>query len=382
MCEMSEATNEAAATRCERAAAELRFGRSVVMYGIEKPMALLALDAATPRQFEHFRAATSHCHSLYLSPFRAKALGLRKEADGIAVPLQDMDFDRASRLAYAARLEAPTRWSSAPPRLAKAAELARLSMLLPAIIFAEIDHDDPAFRDCQDLDESDLAEAKKTAALSFDVIARAPVPLNDLGTCEFVVFRGGIAQRDQIAIVVGQPKMSGPVPVRIHSSCITGDLLGSLKCDCGDQLKNGMRALAALGGGVMLYLDQEGRGTGIGAKLRAYGYQDSGFDTIDADAELGFGPDEREYSTAVAILRLLGIGRVNLLTNNPAKTAFLTSHGIEVEKQTPITGTLTAENSKYLRAKATRAGHIFCPEFLPSSDWISKGPLGKYRQAD
>ncbi|RBC86479.1 GTP cyclohydrolase, partial [Xanthomonas oryzae pv. oryzae] len=155
----------------------------------------------------------------------------------------------------------------------------------------------------------------------------------------------------------GQPDLMSAVPVRVHSSCLTGDLFGSLKCDCGDQLRHGLAKLKELGGGVLLYLDQEGRGTGIAAKMRAYGYQHAGLDTIDADAQLGFGPDERRYGSAVAMLQGLGIGRIRLLTNNPAKAERLRAAGIAVEDRIAITGDITAENEQYLRTKAARAGH-------------------------
>ena len=184
---------------------------------------------------------------------------------------------------------------------------------------------------------------------------------------EFAVFRGGVAQRDQVAIIVGQPDLSKPVPVRVHSSCLTGDLFGSLKCDCGDQLRRGLAKLKELGGGVLLYLDQEGRGTGIAAKMRAYGYQHAGLDTIDADAQLGFGPDERRYGSAVAMLHGLGIKRITLLTNNPSKVERLRAAGIEVVERIPVTGEITAENEQYLRTKAARAGHALDVDALIQS---------------
>lgn len=145
--------------------------------------------------------------------------------------------------------------------------------------------------------------------------------------------------------------------MRVHSSCLTGDLFGSLKCDCGDQLRHGLATLKALGGGVLLYLDQEGRGNGIAAKIRAYGYQHVGLDTIDADAQLGFGPDERRYTGAVMILRTLGITRIQLLSNNPTKVERLRAAGIIVEQRIPVIGQITEQNEHYLRTKVSRAGH-------------------------
>jgi GTP cyclohydrolase II len=157
---------------------------------------------------------------------------------------------------------------------------------------------------------------------------------------------------------VGKPDFSAPVPIRIHSSCITGDLCSSLKCDCGDHLRNGLSAMKEAGGGVLLYLDQEGRGTGIGAKMRAYGYQHLGLDTIDADAELGYDSDHRRYEAAIAMLELLGIRKVILFTNNPTKIAALSAGSVEVHSRVPVRGEVNPANAGYLKTKKTRAGHM------------------------
>lgn len=236
--------------------------------------------------------------------------------------------------------------------------LARVALLLPAILVAEIQAEDPLFSACVVVQAEDVQKSYQGAALQFGEVARTPVPLKNAGTCEFVVFRGGFAQRDQLAIIVGTPDFGRTVPVRVHSSCITGDLFGSLKCDCGDQLKGGLQILTEMGGGILLYLDQEGRGTGIASKMRAYGLQHEGLDTVDADAQLGFGGDERRYEAAVAMLKELGVRSVELLTNNPAKMAYLAASGIEVLARVAVEGNVTAENENYLRTKVARSGHM------------------------
>lgn len=147
-----------------------------------------------------------------------------------------------------------------------------------------------------------------------------------------------------------------------------GRSFGSLKCDCGDQLHNGLSLLKRAGGGVLLYLDQEGRGTGIGAKMRAYGYQHLGLDTIDADAELGLAADHRRYEAAVAMLRHMNIRKVAVFTNNPTKISALKAGDIEVDARAPVTGTVTAENQKYLRTKMLRAGHLLDLEALIAAE--------------
>jgi GTP cyclohydrolase II len=146
--------------------------------------------------------------------------------------------------------------------------------------------------------------------------------------------------------------------VRLHSACLTGDLLGSLRCDCGDQLRDAVELIAASGGGIVLYLAHEGRGIGLANKLRAYALQDEGLDTLEADQHLGFRTDERDYTAACAMLQDLGIRRIRLLTNNPGKIEALNSGGIEVLAREPLQGRETPHNARYLRTKRERAGHL------------------------
>lgn len=351
----ADARSEAARVRCERAVSELRFGRPI-LFGTETgAQAVLALDAAAPDEVERFRRAGTAGMRLFLSAPRARALGLPGTGP-VTLAAGDEDFAGLSRLAFAP-LGRTEREGRPAPELAALCDLAGVALLLPAFLCRPADDAANLGVDLLALDAADVREALGTEA-SFAEVARTPVPLRDLPAAEFVVFRGGLAQRDQLAIVVGRPDLSKPVPVRIHSSCITGDLFGSLKCDCGDQLREGLQLIAQRGGGVLLYLDQEGRGTGLASKMRAYRLQHDGFDTIDADAELGFEADGRRYGAAVAMLRELGIGSVELLTNNPSKIAALQEAGIEVRGRTPVLGAVTAENQNYLVTKAVRAGHL------------------------
>jgi GTP cyclohydrolase II len=163
----------------------------------------------------------------------------------------------------------------------------------------------------------------------------------------------------RVAVLIGEAaEWPDAVPVRMHSACLTGDLFGSLRCDCGEQLQNAVRAIAELGGGVLLYLAQEGRGIGLANKLRAYELQDTGLDTVDADRVLGFGDDNRRYRVAVDMLGALSIHRVRLLTNNPAKMRALEEGGIEVVARDGLYGRVTQQNRRYLKAKASRSGHL------------------------
>ena len=346
-----------AVIRCERAVAELRAGRPIVIRSGSRSIAALALDAATPGIYDAFAVAAAHEHQLFLTRHRASALGLEAES-GCVVPLKHASHEQACRLAYSPRHQPPAVWTHASAPAGVAARLARLALLLPAMVLADQPANPTFLAECLEVGEEDIAQAFAAAARSFEIVARSHVPLQDIGRAEFVVFRGGLAQRDQLAILLGSVQPNEAVAVRIHSACITGDLFGSLKCDCGEQLKQGLRLLNDAGGGVLLYLDQEGRGTGIASKMRAYGYQEAGLDTFDADAELGFGPDEREYDTAVAMLGELGLGRVKLLTNNPDKVESLRAAGIDVVGRIPVIGGMTAENHWYLHAKKVRGGHL------------------------
>lgn len=164
--------------------------------------------------------------------------------------------------------------------------------------------------------------------------------------------------RDQVAIVVGTPDVNRPVAVRMHSACLTGDLFGSLKCDCGDQLRDTVRQMAANDGGILLYLDQEGRGNGIANKMRAYKLQSQGWDTYDADEALGFDLDQRHFDFAADMLRQLGVTSVRLMTNNPVKIEALRVAGLDVVSDERVLGRPTEENVRYLQSKRDRAGHF------------------------
>ena len=243
--------------------------------------------------------------------------------------------------------------------------LARLGRLLPAIVSAPADHTNaPELRHA-------LASGAILAVTTAQIDAMAgneqlelihisdgPVPLEEAEVARFMLFREANGLLEHLAILIGERECwPDPVPVRIHSACLTGDLFGSLRCDCGDQLRGSLRVFAAKGGGVLLYLAQEGRGIGLGNKLRAYALQQENLDTVDADLTLGFGADERRYDAAVEMLRRLRIERVLLLTNNPEKVRAVREGGIRVVDRQPIYGTLNRHNLEYVRAKAQRAGH-------------------------
>ena len=188
-------------------------------------------------------------------------------------------------------------------------------------------------------------------------VGSARVPLAAAADARIVAFRPSTGTSEHLAIIIGRPSSDQPVLTRLHSECFTGDVLGSMRCDCGDQLRGALDVMAAAGGGVLLYLAQEGRGIGLVNKLRAYALQDRGLDTIDANEALGFEPDERFYRPAAEMLRQLGFPKIRLLTNNPQKLAALSLYGIAITERVPLAFASNPHNEAYLRAKAERSGH-------------------------
>jgi GTP cyclohydrolase II len=214
----------------------------------------------------------------------------------------------------------------------------------------------------QPLQLREVAPDETLDPLCVEIVSEARVPLAGHENCRLVLFRDVRDASEHVAVLIGdaaaQRDAGAAVSVRMHSACLTGDLLGSLRCDCGDQLRGAVDQLAAVGGGVLLYLAQEGRGIGLANKLRAYRLQDAGLDTIDADQHLGFRDDERSYGVAAAMLQQLGFQRIRLLTNNPAKLAALTQAGIEIASGERVIGAVNRHNVRYLQAKRERAGHL------------------------
>jgi len=225
--------------------------------------------------------------------------------------------------------------------------LARRAGLLPALWLIE-DRSVAA-----NIDAAEIADSGGGVTL----VARAGLPLNGVPETHIAAFRADDDGKDHVALVVGAFGGRPPL-VRLHSECLTGDVFGSLKCDCGPQLKEALRIIGEAGGGVLLYLRQEGRGIGLANKLRAYALQDRGLDTVDANRRLGFADDERDYGHAAAMLRALGIGRVRLLTNNPAKVAGLEAAGIAVAERIPHHMPVNPHNADYLATKRDKSGHL------------------------
>jgi GTP cyclohydrolase II len=297
---------------------------------------------------------------LVLTHTRAQTLKIRLYTpEVVALPLAadarkaDIDaiVDPTADLATPLKGPFETLRDALPAAFAAGVKLAKLAGLLPAAILFR--SKTRALRvPLADIPAYDRLEAESTR-----LIVQAHVPLEGAESAVLAAFRGGGGGPEHFALVIGHPSSSEPVLTRIHSECFTGDLLGSLKCDCGQQLRGAVAAIAKAGGGVLLYLAQEGRGIGIVNKLRAYTLQDQGFDTIEANERLGFEADERLYLVAARMLRLLGFSAVRLLTNNPDKVAALTAAGIAVVERVPHAFARNPHNEAYLRTKALKAGH-------------------------
>ncbi|WP_454918270.1 GTP cyclohydrolase II RibA [Xanthobacter sediminis] len=342
-----------------RAIAELRAGRPVRLV-VDEPadhtLLLIGAEAFDERLAEAF-AAVGRGARLVLPALRLDKLG-RPFATAGSIDLVPPAAAQAAALALDVEARLPP---SVPVTPAGALEAAALDLLgfalvLPAAVVAEVARE--AAPGLLKVTAADIAAHRKAQVAKLHIVGRARVPLDGASETEFVVFRGGEGLRDQVAVVVGRPDLSGPVPVRLHSACLTGDLFGSLKCDCGDQLRDTARLMAKGEGGILLYLDQEGRGNGIANKMRAYQLQSEGYDTFDADAALGFGLDQRRFDFAAGMLRQLGVTRVRLLTNNPQKIVALAAAGLEVAGDERVLGRPTAENARYLATKRERAGHL------------------------
>lgn len=226
--------------------------------------------------------------------------------------------------------------------------LAKMAQLLPAVVGVVAPCPDGLTRITADLP----AQAPVPPAF----VAAARVPLAVARRSRVQVFRDGT--EDHYAIEIGMVDRARPVLTRLHSACFTGDVLGSLKCDCGPQLRAAMDAMAAAGGGMLLYLNQEGRGIGLANKMRAYDLQDQGFDTVEANHRLGFEDDERDFRLGASLLRRMGIGAIRLMTNNPRKIAMMRGQGIDVAERVPLHVGRTTENAGYLDVKRAKSGHL------------------------
>jgi len=235
--------------------------------------------------------------------------------------------------------------------------LAKSARLLPAVVVVDI-ADPASFAVTHNLTIVPEDAAVDTALSPMREIVQARLPLEVSEAGRLHIFRPDDGAEEHYAVEIGQPDRSKPVLSRLHSACFTGDLLGSLKCDCGPQLRGALAQMGEEGAGVLLYLNQEGRGIGLANKMRAYSLQDQGFDTVEANHRLGFEDDERDFRIGADILRRMGFSEVRLMTNNPAKVARMNGCGITVVERVPLKVGQNRHNHHYLATKASKSGHL------------------------
>lgn len=349
-----------------RARADLRMGVPVVLISGGSGALTLAAEGLGAERLADTRAlgtpvlaiTARRAETLRIAPYDGDLVRLAWPAGmdcgwarAMADPAQDLDHPMKGP--FRAVREGRADLARAGLLIAKSAHL------LPAVLLLDLT-DAAAFAAARGLTCLDLASVGPALAqgTSFLEVAAARVPLASMPASRVHVFRPANGGEDHYAIEIGSPARDGAVLARLHSACFTGDVLGSLKCDCGAQLAAALAQMGEEGAGVLLYLNQEGRGIGLANKMRAYALQDQGFDTVEANHRLGFEDDERDFRSGADILRQMGFSSVRLLTNNPRKIAMMEATGLHVSERVPLRVGSTSENAAYLATKARKSGHL------------------------
>jgi len=350
-----------------RARADLRMGVPVVLRGPAGAAVMAATETLSPTRLADLRALPGTA-DLALTDRRAATLKARAyDGDLARVHLPpDASLDWVQALADPADdLRVPMK-GPLHTRRDGPADLHRLAILLcksarllPAALVVGLNNGDALARTANLtlVDAVETGPALTAPPILHEVVS-ARVPLRASENARLHVFRPEDGGEEHYAIEIGRPDRAQPVLSRLHSACFTGDLLGSLKCDCGPQLNAALGQMGAQNAGVLLYLNQEGRGIGLANKMRAYSLQDQGFDTVDANHRLGFEDDERDFRIGSEILRRMGFSAVRLLTNNPAKIAMMEACGITVAERVPLQVGCNPHNERYLATKAAKSGHL------------------------
>jgi GTP cyclohydrolase II len=355
-----------------RALGEFHAGRPVLVTGGDETILALPAEGLGDQRLNEFvRLCAPAAPRLIITARRALALGLEASTPVAVHVGGSADAETILAIVADAKRHRFSGTEPARPAAKAAIQLAKLAQGLPAVLVADAARAIASTHDIIGVEADSIARFGADIIQSLTVASRAEVPLKLGKRATFVVFRDGIGG-SPAAIIIGKPDFNKPVLVRLHSACLTGDVFGSRRCDCGDQLQLALNHLEEQGGGIVLYLAQEGRGLGLANKMRTYQMQDDGLDTIDANTTLGFDEDERDYGIAARMLQMLGCNRVVLLTNNPAKIEGLAKSGIEIAGRMPIEAPINLDNRRYLATKASRAGHRF--NYIASLSETSEPP--------
>ena len=354
-----------------RLVSDLRLGLPIILYDAEQFVLAAAIETLYSEKLEKIIEITKNQDfEIAITNRRAKVLKVRvynetatrisikgkvglQILQAIADPSKDLDYPYKGP--FNSERDGDFEIASLSLSLCKKARL------LPASILINIPK---GLRDelvSSQISESNIRDLKiKSDETNFlSNLSSAQLPISGQQNISLTVFREVTDLTEHYAIVFGNPKVTQPALTRVHSACFTGDLLGSEKCDCGEQFNVSMSKMKNEGNGILLYLNQEGRGIGLANKMRAYHLQNIGFDTVDANHRLGFEDDERDLEIAAKILKSLGVSTVKLLTNNPKKIELLTNNGISVKERVPLVVSMNPNNENYLKTKAKKSGHLF-----------------------
>ena len=342
----------------QRGIAEFQAGRPVIITDADEMIVALPVDGLTEATWNAFKAlCASVAPRLVITERRARVIGLDVPGPVFIAVMSHDTRDTIWALATGLHCERRSPAGAAGDAATRAIELAKLAQRFPALLVADAKAVAPAMLAQMIAVHADAMTHFGDKILdTLEIVSEARIPLPEGATARFCVFRDAVGS-SPVAIILGDPDFSKPVNVRVHSACLTGDVFGSRRCDCGAQLRLAMAQLSETGGGIVLYLEQEGRGLGLANKMRAYMLQDGGLDTMDANMMLGFDDDERDYGVAARMLKMIGATRVQLLTNNPGKLEALSQGGVEVCARIALHTEINPENRRYLATKAARAGH-------------------------
>ncbi|MCD8517335.1 MAG: GTP cyclohydrolase II [Burkholderiaceae bacterium] len=357
-----------ALSKVDRAAHELRRGDTLVIRSSAGNHAVISAEALNESSISSLQATGDDKWHLVVTGQRAVRIGFEVDAQDSVYQLKPKEpftaksllglVDPTVTLNTVKQTQAQAWHIDAGDNVdGVAVLLLKHAGLLPACVVISIG--DRELPDSVCISEADIRAGISEQRQTLHIVSRARVPLEDAENVEIVAFRPEDGGTEHLAIIVGKPDLNQPVLIRLHSECFTGDLLGSLRCDCGSQLRGAISLMAATQGGILLYLAQEGRGIGLINKLRAYQLQDSGLDTVDANFDLGFEEDERDYMPAVQMLKHLNVRQVRVLTNNPRKVNALSRLGVNVVERVAHVFPANRHNRGYLMTKGTRGGHLF-----------------------